>query len=100
MKQASFVVAVSVLGCLLRVLAQEQHSHPAPERLGTVTFPTSCASSVQSGFERGVALLHSFAYAASEQAFRAIVDADPSCALAHWGMSMSYFQQLWEPPGA
>jgi tetratricopeptide (TPR) repeat protein len=100
MKQVNFVVALWLLGCLLRVSAQEQHSHPAPERLGRVTFPTSCAASVQSGFERGVALLHSFAYAAAEQAFRAVADADPSCSLAHWGMSMSYFHQLWEPPGA
>jgi hypothetical protein len=100
MKRANLVVVTWVLGCVLPVLAQEQHSHPAPERLGTVTFPTSCAPSVQSGFERAVALLHSFAYAASEEAFRAVADADPSCALAHWGVSMSYFHQLWDPPGA
>lgn len=100
MKQVNFVLVTWLLGCALPALAQEPHSHPAPERLGTVTFPTSCAPSVQSGFERGVALLHSFAYAASEEAFRAVADADPRCALAHWGMAMSYFHQLWDPPGA
>ena len=23
---------------------------------------------------------------------------DPSCAMAHWGIAMTYFHQLWEPP--
>ncbi len=99
MKPFSLVVATCALGCIVPVLAQEQHSHPPPERLGAVTFPTTCAPGVQSGFERGVALLHSFAYTASEEAFRAVAAADPRCALAHWGMSMSYVHQLWDPPG-
>ena len=41
----------------------DEHHHPDPnEKLGTVFFPTSCAPAVQKSFERGVALLHSFAY--------------------------------------
>jgi hypothetical protein len=39
---------------------------PAPaaavERLGTVSFPVSCAPSVQASVNRGVALLHDFWY--------------------------------------
>jgi hypothetical protein len=80
----------------LSVLAQE-HDHPVPEKLGTVSFPTSCAPAVQQKFERAVALLHSFAYSASEKAFRDVVAADPKCAMAHWGVAMSFYHQLWEP---
>jgi hypothetical protein len=80
-------------------LAQESHSHPAPEKLGTVTFTTSCSPGVSRDFERAVALLHSFAYTASEKAFSEVSVADPSCAMAHWGIAMSYFHQLWGPPG-
>src|SRR5208282_1954912 len=80
--------------------AEEVHSHPPPEKLGTVTFATSCAQSVAHDFERAVALLHSFAYAASEKAFLDVAAADPSCAMAHWGVAMSYFHQLWNPPDA
>lgn len=79
--------------------AQEMHSHPIPEKLGTVTFPTSCAPSVARDFERAVALLHSFAYDAAEKAFRGVAVADPSCAMAHWGVAMSYYHELWSPPG-
>jgi hypothetical protein len=80
-------------------LAQESHSHPPPEKLGTVAFATSCVPAVSHDFERAVALLHSFAYTASEKAFSDVAAADPSCAMAHWGIAMSYFHQLWSPPG-
>jgi hypothetical protein len=80
-------------------LAQESHSHPVPEKLGTVTFATSCVPRVSHDFERAVALLHSFAYSAAEQAFGDVAAADPACAMAHWGIAMSYFHQLWSPPG-
>ncbi len=82
----------------LQVRAQDVHSHPAPEKLGTVSFPTSCQRAVQADFDRAVALLHSFAYEASESSFRAVAEKDPKCAMAYWGMSMTHFHQLWEPP--
>jgi tetratricopeptide (TPR) repeat protein len=78
--------------------AQETHSHPAPEKLGKVSFPVSCAPATQEQFNKGVALLHSFAYIAAENTFQQIAGLDPRCAMAHWGMAMTYFHQLWEPP--
>src|SRR6266851_3353708 len=78
--------------------AQETHSHGAPEKLGKVSFPISCTPAVQEQFDRGVALLHSFAYTAAEDAFQGVAELDPQCAMAHWGMAMAYFQQLWDPP--
>ena len=78
-------------------VAQEMHDHGAPEQLGTVSFPTSCSPAVQAEFQRGVALLHSFAYSAAESTFREVAEKDPGCAMAHWGIAMSYYHQLWEP---
>jgi len=78
--------------------AQETHEHPAREQLGKVSFLISCAPSVQEPFDRGVALLHSFAYRAAENAFRDVAERDPRCAMAHWGIAVSYFHQLWDPP--
>ena len=77
--------------------AQETHNHGAPEKLGKVSFPTSCAPAVQPQFDRAVALLHSFAYTEAENAFQAVAKQDPNCAMAHWGIAISYFHQLWEP---
>jgi tetratricopeptide (TPR) repeat protein len=78
--------------------AEPTHDHPAPEQLGTVHFETSCAPKVQAEFDRAVALLHSFAYAASAQAFKSVADSDPRCAMAHWGVAMSVYHELWSPP--
>jgi hypothetical protein len=77
--------------------AQEVHDHPVPERLGAVSFPTTCAHAVQPEFNRGVALLHSFAYTAAADSFRKVAAGDPGCAMAHWGIAMTSFHQLWEP---
>lgn len=82
----------------LPVRSEEVHSHPPPEKLGKVSFPTSCSPGVARDFERSVALLHSFAYSASEESFRKVAAADPNCAMAHWGIAMSYYHQLWSAP--
>jgi len=79
-------------------LSAQEHAHPAPEKLGVVNFPTSCSASVQKDFERAVALLHSFAYSEAEKAFRDVAKGDPNCAMAHWGIAMTYFHPLWPPP--
>ncbi len=100
MKPLVALLSVGVAICASVASAEDVHSHPPPEKLGTVTFATSCAQSVAHDFERAVALLHSFAYTDSEKAFRNVAAADPSCAMAHWGVAMSYFHQLWSPPGA
>ena len=75
-----------------------QHDHPAPEKLGAVEFTTSCSPQAQAQFNRAVALLHSFVYGESEKAFREVLTSDPGCAMAHWGIAMTYYHQLWEPP--
>ncbi len=82
----------------LSLISQEIHSHPPPEKLGAVSFPISCAPGVQNEFNRAVALLHSFAYAAADTAFRSVAKRDPHCAMAHWGIAMAQFHQLWDPP--
>jgi hypothetical protein len=78
----------------------ESHAHQRDsEKLGTVSFPTSCAPTIQKSFERGVALLHSFAYDKAGAQFTDIARQDPNCAMAHWGIAMR-FQQLSDQPSA
>ncbi len=75
-----------------------QHGPEAGEKLGTVSFPTTCAARSQAAIERGVALLHSFGYTEAQQQFEAISKDDPACAMAHWGVAMSQYHELWGPP--
>jgi tetratricopeptide (TPR) repeat protein len=62
-----------------------------------VEFRVSCTAGAQGSFTRGVALLHSFAYEESAEAFRDAAASDPRCAMAHWGLAMTEYHQLWEP---
>jgi tetratricopeptide (TPR) repeat protein len=81
----------------------EQHHHDhsdTPEQLGQVAFPTSCAARSQAPMERGVALLHSFGYTVAQMQFEAIAKDDPGCAMAHWGIAMTQFKELWGRPEA
>src|SRR5215831_17317767 len=85
------------LGVLLLANTSLASAHDG-EKLGTVHFPTSCAPAVQADFERAVALLHSFWYEESVKAFTAITAGDPNCAMAYWGIAMSVYYPLWQPP--
>jgi hypothetical protein len=79
---------------------KDHHHHEGltETQLGTVHFPISCAASVQKPFARGVALLHSFWYEEAEKEFLDIAKDDPTCAMAHWGVAMSIWHQLWNEP--
>ena len=69
----------------------------ADDHLGTVHFPISC-SAVQGKFDRAVALLHNFFYPETVKAFQAVIQEDPSCAIAYWGVAMSELPNPLVPP--
>ncbi|MGO8796787.1 MAG: tetratricopeptide repeat protein [Candidatus Sulfotelmatobacter sp.] len=81
---------------------KDHHHHEdlTAAQLGTVVFPVSCVPLVQKPFERGVALLHSFWYEEAQKEFQQIASDDPHCAMAHWGIAMSLWHQLWNQPDA
>lgn len=91
----------SVSSLLLALLAssaglaqQEQHEHAAPafssdQNLGKVDFRTSCKPATRDEFNRATALLHSFWFAESRRTFEAVLQADPDCAMAYWGIALT-----------
>lgn len=92
-----FVLTFSLAAAAFAGPAQE-HDHPMPEKLGTVSFPISCKPEVQPEFDRAVALLHSFTYKPAEMAFQHVAQQDPACAIAQWGIAMTHYHQLWDLP--
>ena len=75
----------------------EGHHHELTEQqVGSVHFTTSCSKDVQAGFQRAVALLHSFQYEQARTAFQELALQDPKCAMAQWGVAMSHYHGLWE----
>src|SRR5437667_109652 len=83
-----------------RAADDEGHHHEdlTEAQLGTVHFPSSCSAAVQKPVEGGVAMLHSFWYEEAEKEFEQIEKGDPQCAIAHWGVAMSLWHQLWNRP--
>jgi tetratricopeptide (TPR) repeat protein len=77
---------------------QHHHDELNEQQLGSVHFPTSCDTKVQKLFEQGVALLHSFAFETAEATFRQVAQDDAQCAMAHWGIAMTFTR--WGEPTA
>ena len=67
----------------------KQAAGSPPEKLGKLSFPTSCDPKVQAQFERGVALLHSFWFPEGRKALLEVLKADPSCSIAYWGIGVN-----------
>jgi len=60
------------------------------DNFGEVTFALSCDESTQETFELAISLLHSFEYDEAKKAFAKVIDTDSDCAMAHWGLAMTY----------
>ena len=73
---------------------------PEEKQFGAVGFRIEGSKEVQQEFDLGVALLHSFEYDEAEKVFAKVIDMDPGCAMAYWGVAMSNYHPLWAPPTA
>lgn len=92
-------LAVSIYA-LATAAPDSQHSHDHAPQIGEVSFETSCTADANALFQRGLGWLHSFEYEQAARIFSQAAAADPSCAIAHWGVAASYYHPLWAPPSA
>jgi hypothetical protein len=92
MKYVPFFIVACVLSLPAPALAQhEEHGAMASNQIGSasVKFETSCAAGVRDDFNKGVALLHSFWFPETIKAFQGILERDPNCAMASWGLALA-----------
>jgi tetratricopeptide (TPR) repeat protein len=96
MKSLGVIVSAFVLlSCA--AWCDEQHHHQLTDsQVGSVHFATSCSKDVERDFNHAVALLHSFQYESTRQAFEEISRKDSTCAMAQWGVAMSHYHGLWD----
>jgi tetratricopeptide (TPR) repeat protein len=94
----ALLAAASLLAGAADAQETHSHTHDEGEALGRVSFPTSCREEVAAEFTRAVALLHSFGYEESRRAFESVAAHDPDCAMAYWGVAMTYYHPIWSPP--
>jgi hypothetical protein len=84
-------------------LAPPAHGQPADAglaRLGKVRFPVSCNAAAQKEFEVAMAYYHSFAWPQLKAALDRVIQADPTCGMAHWGRALGYLDNPFLWPGS
>src|SRR5829696_8890256 len=79
---------LSVVAGLVAAGLAGSASAQSDEKLGKLSFSISCDPLVQADFERGVAMLHSYWFNYARKTFEGILQKDPSCAMAYWGIAM------------
>ena len=82
------------------VVGETSESPDTADVIGAVRFETSCDDASQPAFESAVATLHSFEFDEARGMFEAIGSNNPDCAMAEWGVAMTYYHPLWAPPTA
>ena len=59
------------------------------QQLGSVHFETSCNEVAQRRFDRAMRYQHSYWYLPAKEIFDEVLKADPTCAMAHWGVALT-----------
>jgi tetratricopeptide (TPR) repeat protein len=78
-------VAITALGFPAAAPAQDA----TDQQLGTLHFETSCNEVAQRRFDRGMRYQHSYWYLAAKEVFEEALKADPTCAMAQWGIALT-----------
>jgi tetratricopeptide (TPR) repeat protein len=89
------LLRLAVLAIVVASAATRAAERIAERSIGAVDFPVSCAAATAPAFNHAVALLHHMTYPQARAAFVRIVEIDPTCGMAHWGVAMTLFQPLW-----
>ena len=106
---------ITLLSTLLIFSCQNKKAEPNPELasidflrgdlalcggtdFGEVEFALSCKYATQKTFNLAISLLHSFEYEEAEKAFVKVIDEDPNCPMAYWGVAMSIYHTIWFEP--
>ena len=81
------LAAAAAFSCVLVGTSMAHETDEKQGRLGTVTFANSCDAKVQKDLQRAVAMLHSFWFSEGEKTFRRVLDNDPGCGVATFGIA-------------
>ena len=98
MKRAKMIAGTALLISASAVFSAADEVADQTPGIGQVSFTTSCSPALEAPFNRAVAILHSFWFDEAVRSFRAITEADPDCAIAFWGLAMSYTKIAWGGP--
>jgi tetratricopeptide (TPR) repeat protein len=91
-------MAIGVVALALSVGPIWAEASQQDEKLGKLSFPTSCDPKVQAEFERGVAMIHSYWFLVARRTFEGVLRQDPNCAIAYWGIAIDLLNNVFVAP--
>lgn len=83
-----------VAACTIWLLSLSANAN-AQQPVGTVDFPVSCDDRAAALIQEGVAQLHHMMYLNARSRFSEAESVDANCAMALWGLAMTYIHPLW-----
>ena len=89
------LLVLMALAMPIAALAHDEYSVAADVAIGHVDFQVACARGVRADFDRALGLMHHMMYEEARSGFEAVAAADPTCAMAYWGIATTLFQPLW-----
>ena len=81
------IAAAAAVSLALAATAVAHEVDEGKGQLGKVAFANSCDAKVQGELQRAVAMLHSFWFDAGDKAFRHVLEDDPACGVATFGIA-------------
>jgi hypothetical protein len=84
-----FIMAAFCFFLGMPLAGNAQAGPPLPGNFGTVHFPVTCTPVAQQRFDEAIGRLHSFFFPETVKAFNAVLQVDPDCAMAYWGLAIS-----------
>ena len=96
MRKSSLAATVS-LAALALSSSPPLFAQSEADQLGIVNFKTSCNEVAQRRFDRGMRYQHSYWYLNAKEVFEEAIKADPSCAMAHWGIALTLMDNPHNP---
>src|SRR5690349_7657503 len=70
-------------------------AHVDDDGLGQLDFAITGNATCQREFKIGMLAMHSFQYPLAAERFETALAADSGCAMAAWGLAMSYVHPVW-----
>jgi tetratricopeptide (TPR) repeat protein len=89
MRKSLLAATVSMTALILSSSQPIVAQSDVDQQLGSVSFKTSCNEVAQRRFDRGMRYQHSFWYNAAKDVFEEALKADPTCAMAQWGIALT-----------
>ena len=89
MKHTFCALAIGLTLSMQTVFERAMAQSDVDQQLGNVQFKTSCNEVAQRRFDRAMRYQHSYWYIPAKEIFEDALKADPTCAMAHWGVALT-----------